>query len=125
MASLSPPRLAVLDGMLDRQVDHLGVNPRAEAPSDFLPDRLGIATDSGGEVPAPGVIKSSDLDEPGGFAVGDAVAKSRHEVVGEVVQHPLIITSLSESDQVYTGPPADGSASPAGATRPSAVTALR
>jgi hypothetical protein len=42
-----------LDGVLDRQLDQLGMDPRSESPHDLLLDRVGLAADPRREVPAP------------------------------------------------------------------------
>jgi hypothetical protein len=75
----------------------------AEASHNLSLDRLGLAADVCGEVPTPRMVELGHLDQLSGFAVGDAIAKLRHQIIREVFKHPSIIAGRADSGQVYTG----------------------
>ena len=59
----SPPRPALLDGILARELDQLRMDRVADPPHDLLLNRLDLIADLGREVPAPPMIESGHLGE--------------------------------------------------------------
>ena len=79
----SPSRLAVVDRDGDRQPDQIGMDVVADTLLHFRQDRVSLPADPFRKVLPPTVVESSHLRQPGGLAIGDAIAELGFEVFGE------------------------------------------
>jgi hypothetical protein len=87
-SGVSPARLASLHHVLDRQLDQLGMDTRAEAPQDVLLDCVGLTADARREVAAPAMVARRHLRQARSLAVGDPGADPGFQILAESFEHP-------------------------------------
>jgi hypothetical protein len=63
----------LLHGILDRELEQLGMDSIADLPTHFPLDRVGLAADPCCEFPASAVVERGYLGEPRGLTVEDPV----------------------------------------------------